>query len=96
MRRERYKGQIVVARLLKVRALPIWHASVFLDRLVNGAWKEIPIEPGLAGQEFASEEIALATALGHGRWYIDSLHGSGGFIDPASKAPGIGFAAMSK
>jgi hypothetical protein len=62
MKRERYKGQIVVARLLKVRALPIWHASVCLDRLVNGTWLEIPIEPGLAGLEFASEDIALSAA----------------------------------
>src|ERR1700742_1478372 len=73
MRRERYKGHIVVARLLKGRPLPIWHASVFLDRLVNGTWLEIPVEPGLAGQEFSSEDTALAAAFGPGRRYIASL-----------------------
>jgi hypothetical protein len=93
MKRERYKGQIVVARLLKVRALPIWHASVSLDRLVNGTWLEIPIEPGLAGLEFASEDIALSAALSHARGYVDSLNHSQRFIGPSSKAPGIGFAA---
>ena len=75
MRRERYKGQIVVARMHKVRARPIWHASVFLDRLVKGNWQEIPIiAPELKGQGFASEESALATALDYGRSYVDAFH----------------------
>ena len=74
MRRERYKGQIVVARLYKVRTQPIWHASVFLDRLVKGNWEEIPIAPELKGQVFASEESALATALDYGRSYVDAFH----------------------
>jgi hypothetical protein len=82
MRRERYKDQIVVARLKKVRTQPIWYASVFLDRLVSGTWQEIPIEPGLAGQEFASEDSALAAALDLGRWYVDGLHNPHRFIDP--------------
>jgi hypothetical protein len=96
MRRERYKGHIVVARLLKVRTLPIWHASVFLDRLVNGTWLEIPVEPGLAGQEFSTEDSALAAALGHGRRYVDRLHISHRFIDPDSKTLEISFPAISE
>lgn len=83
MRRERYKGHIVVARLLKVRSRPVWHASVSLDQLVNGTWQETPVQAGLAGQEFASEDSALAAALSFGHWYIDSLHNSHRFADPA-------------
>ena len=74
MRRERYKDQIVVARLHKVRTQAIWHASVFLDRLVNGTWQEIPIKPGLDGEVFASEDGALGAALDLGRRYVDGLH----------------------
>ena len=74
MRRERYKDQIVVARLHKVRTQAIWHASIFLDRLVNGNWQEIPIKPGLDGQEFASEDGAFVAALDLGRRYVDGLH----------------------
>jgi hypothetical protein len=74
MRRERYRGQIVVARLHKVRSQSIWRGSVFLDRLVNGNWQEIPIAPELGGQDFASEESALATALDFGRSYVDAFH----------------------
>jgi hypothetical protein len=95
MRRERYKGQIVVARLLKVRSRPVWHASVSLDRLVNGTWQEIPIEPGLSGQEFASEESALAAALGLGRRWVDSLDESYRYLDPVPRASKIGSAATS-
>ena len=72
MRRERYKDQIVVARLHKVRTQAIWHASVFLDRLVNGSWEEIPIKPGLDGREFASKDSAFAAALDLGRRYVDA------------------------
>jgi hypothetical protein len=64
----------VVARLHKVRTQAIWHASVFLDRLVNGNWQEIPIKPGLDGQEFASEDSAFVAALDLGRRYVDGLH----------------------
>jgi hypothetical protein len=78
MRRERYKGQIVVARLHKVRSQPIWRGSVFLERLVKGKWQELPIAPELEGQDFASEESALATALDCGRSYVDALHASVG------------------
>jgi hypothetical protein len=74
MRRERYKDQIVVARLQKVRTQPIWYAAVFLDRLVNGNWQEIPIKPGLDGEEFASEDSAFAAAFDVGRKYVDGLH----------------------
>ena len=74
MRRERYKGQIIVARMQKVRTQPIWHASVFLDRLVKGNWQEIRIARELEGQDFASEESALATALNYGRSYVDAFH----------------------
>ena len=73
MRRERYKGHIVVARMSKVRSQPIWRASVFIDRLVNGEWQEVPIEPGVRGREFASEDSALAAALDLGRRYVDRL-----------------------
>ena len=73
MRRERYKGQIIVARMQKVRTQPIWHASVFLDRLVKGNWQEIRIAPELARRDFASEESALATALNYGRSYVDAF-----------------------
>jgi hypothetical protein len=73
MTRKRYKDQIVVARVYKVRTQPIWHASVFLDRLVDANWREIPIEPGLDGQEFPSEDSALAAALDLGRRYVDGL-----------------------
>ena len=73
MMRKRYKDQIVVARVYKVRTQPIWHAAVFLDRLVDGNWREIPIEPGLEGQEFTSEGDALVTALDLGRRYVDGL-----------------------
>ena len=74
MRRQRYKGQIIVARMQKVRTQPIWHASVFLDRLVKGNWQEIRIAPELERQDFASEESALATALNYGRSYVDAFH----------------------
>jgi hypothetical protein len=33
MRRKRYKDQIVVAKVYKVRTQPIWHASVFSNHL---------------------------------------------------------------
>ena len=79
MTRKRYKDQIVVARLRKVRTQPIWYVSVFLDRLVDGNWREIPIEPGLDGQEFASEDGALVAALDLGRRYDDG-HGRNGKI----------------
>jgi hypothetical protein len=78
MRRERYKGQIIVARLYKVRNQPIWRGSVFIDRLVNGKWREIPIRPGLEGQDFASEKSALATALDCGRSYVDAFNAPSG------------------
>jgi hypothetical protein len=48
--------------------------SVFLDRLVNGNWQEIPIKPGLDRQEFTSEDGALVAALDLGRRYVDGLH----------------------
>ena len=73
MRRERYKGEILVARLHKVRSQPIWRGSVFLDRLVNGKWQEVPIGRGFERQDFASEESANATALDYGRLFVDAL-----------------------
>jgi hypothetical protein len=86
MMRRRYKNQIVVARVYKVRTQPIWHASVFLDRLVDGNWREIPIEPGLYGQEFASEGDALVAALDLGRRYVDGLQDPHQF-EPTRSAP---------
>ena len=64
----------MVAKLHKVRTQPIWYASVFLDRLVNENWQEIPIKPGLDGEEFASKDSAFAAALDLGRRYVDGLH----------------------
>jgi hypothetical protein len=94
MRRQRYKGHIVVARLLQVRFRPVWHASVSLDQLVDGVWQEIPIQPGLAGQEFASEDSALAAALNLGHAHVDILHDSPRPFKPAFDAPAFGSAAV--
>jgi hypothetical protein len=85
MMRKRYKDQIVVARVYKIRTQPIWHASVFLDRLVDGNWREIPIEPGLDGQEFPSEDGALAAALDLGRRFVDGLQDAHPFTDRFEK-----------
>ena len=53
----------------------IWRGSVFLDRLVNGTWHEIPIGRGFERQDFANADSALATALGYGRSFVDALRG---------------------
>ena len=74
MRRERYRGQIIVARQYKIRYQPIWRSSVSLERLVKGNWRELPIAPELRERDFTSEEGALATALACGRSYVDALH----------------------
>jgi hypothetical protein len=74
MKRERYRGQIVVVRQHKIRYQPIWRGSVFLERLVKGKWQEVPIAPELEGRDFTSEESALATALDRGRSYVDSFY----------------------
>jgi hypothetical protein len=76
----------VVARVCKVRTQPIWRASVYLDRLMDGNWREIPIVPGLEGQEFASEDDALVAALGLGRRYVDGLQDPHQF-KPTRSAP---------
>jgi hypothetical protein len=73
MRRERYKGHILVARLHKVRNERIWRVSALLDLLANGQWQEVPIERGLEGQDFANRDSALAAALEFGRSYVDAI-----------------------
>jgi hypothetical protein len=73
MRRERYKGHILVARLHKVRNEHIWRVSALLDLLANGQWQEIPIEWGLERQNFANRDSALAAALEFGRSYVDAI-----------------------
>jgi hypothetical protein len=73
MRRERYKGHILVARSRKVRNEHIWRVSTLVDLLTNGQWQEVPIEPGLDGQDFANRGSALAAALEFGRTYVDAI-----------------------
>jgi hypothetical protein len=87
MRRERYKGHILVARLHKVRNEPIWRVSALLDLLANGQWQEVPIERGLEGQEFANKNSALATALEFGRSYVDAIRSVMPFQRTSSASP---------
>jgi hypothetical protein len=64
---------MLVARVHKTRDRSIWHATAFIDRLVDGKWNETPIEIGLADQEFTNEESAVAAALRYARKYVDEL-----------------------
>jgi hypothetical protein len=49
MKRERYKGHVLVAKADKVRGQRIWTARVFIERFIAGGWQDLPI-PGLEGQ----------------------------------------------
>jgi hypothetical protein len=73
MTRERYRGQIVVVRVYKVRHRLVWRGSIFIDRLVHGRWQEFLIRPGVEGHDFKNQESALAIALHCGRSYVDGI-----------------------
>jgi hypothetical protein len=73
IRRERYKVKILVARIHKVRGRLAWHASAFIDSLIDGKWQELPIDASLQALEFATEEHALAFALKSGQEYVDKI-----------------------
>jgi hypothetical protein len=42
MKRERYKGYVLVAKADKVRGQRIWTARVFIERFIAGAWQDLP------------------------------------------------------
>jgi hypothetical protein len=73
MKRETYKGLVLIAKADKIRDQPIWHARVFMERLNDQEWGQVPILPGLEAQQFTSEEDALSAALAHGRAYVDRI-----------------------
>jgi hypothetical protein len=52
---------------------PIWHGRIFIERLNDRGWGQVPILPGLGSQRFTSEQDALAAALAHGREYVDGI-----------------------
>jgi hypothetical protein len=68
---------MLVARIHKTRGRSIWHATAFIDRLVDGKWQEAFIEIGLTDQEFTNEERAVAAALRYARRYVDELEAMG-------------------
>jgi hypothetical protein len=72
MKRERYKGYVLVAKADKVRGQRIWTARVFIERFITGGWQDVPI-PGLEGQQFDGEVNAQSAALSHGRHYVDGI-----------------------
>jgi hypothetical protein len=72
MKRERYKGHVLVAKADKVRSQRIWTARVFIERFIAGGWQDVPI-PGIEGQQFDGEVNAQTAALSHGRHYVDRI-----------------------
>jgi hypothetical protein len=70
MKRERYKGYVLVAKADKGQR--IWTARVFIERFITGGWQDVPI-PGLEWQQFDGEVDALSVALSHGRHYVDGI-----------------------
>jgi hypothetical protein len=72
MKRERYKGHVLVAKADKVRGQRIWTARVFIERFIAGGWQDLPI-PGLEGQQFDGEVNTQSAALSHGRQYVDGI-----------------------
>jgi hypothetical protein len=42
MKRERYKGHVLVAKADKVRSQQIWTARVFIERFIAGGWQDVP------------------------------------------------------
>jgi hypothetical protein len=83
-----------VARQHKIRSQPIWRGAVFLERLVKGRWRELPVAPELEVRDFTSEESALATALNCGRSYVDALHAlPKAAVVPSSSLLALPFAA---
>jgi hypothetical protein len=72
MKRERYKGHVLIAKADKVRSQRIWTARVFIERFIAGGWQDVPI-PGIEGQQFDGEVNAQSAALSHGRHYVDRI-----------------------
>jgi hypothetical protein len=88
IRRERYKNTFLIARSHKVRSRELWHASIAVERLTRGEFREAKIEPGLGIQEFLSEEDAIDAAFEFGRRYVE------GFRDPHSNRSVTSFSSL--